>query len=576
MFVFILTAVLAYLGGALTIASPCILPVIPFVFARADRPFRSSGLPLLVGMALSFAVVSTLASVGGAWVVQANEYGRYAALALLALFAVTMLSPALSERLTRPLVQLGSRLSSKAAGGSSVGSSLLLGVATGLLWAPCAGPILGLVLTGAASFGGHLQSSVLLLAYALGAASSLAAVLLGGQKVLSRMKRSLGVEEKIRKGLGVAILVGVVVIGAGLDHGLLTHLSEGSTTGLEQGLISRLNPSLGASTLHARSASATGLLDEEGHLPALPLADTWVNSPPLTAASIRGKIVLVDFWTYSCINCLRTLPAVKAWYETYKNDGFIVIGVHTPEFAFERVRGNVEQAIKQLGITYPVALDNDYRVWNAFQNEYWPAHYLIDGKGDIRYHHFGEGDDAQTEKAIRALLAERGAHLGAPAAIGNASGVQAAQDDADEQSPETYLGSGRGEHYAGMVAFAARAAKEATLPRNGWDLAGTWDRSSEHVTLLGGTGSISYRFHARDAHLVLGPGTAGLRIPFRVLLDGKPVGDARGADLDAQGRGVVKEQRLYQLVRQHGAITDHVLRIEFEAPGVQAFAFTFG
>ena len=237
-----------------------------------------------------------------------------------------MLFPQLAERATRPLVQLGGRLSSKAAsGGDSIWSALLLGVATGLLWAPCAGPILGLILTGAAANGANLGTGFLLLAYALGAASSLALVLVGGKRVLDRMKRSLGIEEKIRKVLGVAILLGVIAIGFGLDHKILTQLSEGSTTSFEQGLISKLSPGLGVAPQPARSTAKGALLADEGRVPTLPAADTWVNSPPLTVSGLRGKVVLVDFWTYSCINCLRTLPAEKAWYETYKNAGFVVI-----------------------------------------------------------------------------------------------------------------------------------------------------------------------------------------------------------------------------------------------------------
>lgn len=310
---------LAYLGGVLTIVSPCILPVLPFVFARADRPFVSSGLPLLLGMAATFAAVATLAAVGGGWAVEANEYGRLAALALLALFGVTLLFPALADRMTRPLVALGARLSQSAdgrerAGGGTVWPSLLLGVATGLLWAPCAGPVLGLILTGAALQGASVGTSLLLLAYAAGAATSLALALLVGGRVFAAMKRSLGVGEWVRRGLGAAVLVAVAVIGLGLDTGFLTRVSAAGTASLEQGLLDRLHP--GADRPVAMTGGQPGgALPVEDEMPPLTGAVAWLNSPPLTAEGLRGKVVLVDFWTYSCINCVRTLPYITAWDE---------------------------------------------------------------------------------------------------------------------------------------------------------------------------------------------------------------------------------------------------------------------
>jgi len=297
--------VLAYLGGVLTIVSPCILPVLPFVFARADRPFVSSGLPLLVGMAATFAAVATLAAVGGGWAVEANEYGRFAALALLAVFGVTLLFPSLSDRMTRPLVALGARLSRSAdqrtgAGGSTILPSLLLGVATGLLWAPCAGPVLGLILTGAALQGASIQTSLLLVAYAAGAATSLALALLAGGGVFAAMKRSLGVGQWVRSGLGAAVIVAVAVIGLGLDTGFLTRVSLAGTTSLEQGLLHRFHP--GADT-HSSDVMAGGLgmmmtgqqsmrvgtLPIEDEMPPLSGAVAWLNSPPLTTGALRAK-----------------------------------------------------------------------------------------------------------------------------------------------------------------------------------------------------------------------------------------------------------------------------------------------
>ncbi|MGO2368692.1 MAG: cytochrome c biogenesis protein DipZ, partial [Serratia sp. (in: enterobacteria)] len=383
-----LILILAYLGGILTIASPCILPVLPFIFSRADRPFLRSGLPMLVGMALTFALFATLAAVGGGWVVAANQYGRWLALILMAVFGITLLFPSVAERVMHPLVSAGNRLSDKIAADKQhqVGSSLLLGIATGLLWAPCAGPILGLVLTGAALQGANVGSTLLLLAYAAGAATSLALALLIGGKVFSAMKRSLGAGEWIRRGLGVAMLVGVVAIALGLDTTVLARLSAASTGGIEQRLVQTLTPATTPVRPPVQTAvDAQPMLDDLGEMPSLSGAVQWLNSPPLTTESLRGKVVLVDFWTYSCINCLRSLPYVKAWAEKYRDQGLVVIGVHAPEFAFERDIGNVTKEAKKLGIDYPIAIDNNYSIWRAFNNQYWPAHYFIDATGHIRY-----------------------------------------------------------------------------------------------------------------------------------------------------------------------------------------------
>jgi len=608
-----LLLLLSYCGGVLTILSPCILPVLPFVFARAGQPFVRSGLPLLLGMAITFALVATLAAVGGGWAVQANEYGRYAAIALLGLFGLTLVFPGLSDRLTRPLVALGARLSQSAdsANGksSSVAPSFLLGVATGLLWSPCAGPILGLLLTGAALEGASGHTSLLLLAYGLGAATSLAAALLIGGKVFAALKRSLGVGEWIRRGLGVAVLAGVAAIALGLDTGLLTRLSVARTASLEQGFLDRFHPRLqspaapdadvvmsagpgmmmaadphganGGMMMAAKPAMAAAALPVEGELPSLAGAVEWLNSPPLTTEGLRGKVVLIDFWTYSCINCLRSLPYVRAWADKYRDQGLVVIGVHAPEFAFEKNIDNVRRAVKDLGITYPVAIDNNYAIWRAFGNQYWPAHYFVDAQGRVRYHHFGEGEYEQSESVIRQLLAEAGKSTVAGDFVhADAAGIGMAPDDADSQSPETYVGYSRAENFAspgGEVHDQPQAyTAPASFELNQWALAGRWTVRDEKAVLAGAPGRIVYRFHARDLHLVLGPGADGKPVRFKVRLDGQAPGDSHGVDTDAQGLGSVTTQRLYQLVRQSGEIRDRTFEIEFLDPGVEAFAFTFG
>jgi cytochrome c biogenesis protein CcdA/thiol-disulfide isomerase/thioredoxin len=566
---------LSYLGGVLTILSPCILPVLPFVFARSDRPFLRSGLPLLLGMAATFALIATLATLGGSWAVHANQYGRIAAMVVLAFFGLTLISETLADRLTRPLVALGNRLQAGNSG-EGIGASLLLGIATGLLWAPCAGPILGIILTGAAINGATANTTLLLLFYALGAATSLAAALLIGGRVFAAMKKSLGAGEWIRRILGVLVLCGVVAIAFGLDTGLLARLSLARTTGIEQALVDNTMPNRAAKSV----AVAGSEFPVEGVMPSLSGATGWLNSPPLTAKDLRGKVVLVDFWTYSCINCIRSLPYIKAWAAKYKGHGLIVIGVHSPEFAFEKDPANVRRAVHDLGVTYPVALDDNLAIWKAFNNEYWPAHYFIDPQGRIRHHHFGEGDYAESEIVIQKMLKEAG-FKNVPTGIVDpqASGAQAPADNSEVQSPETYVGYGRGQGFASGTPTPDAPANYAipmSLDLNQWALAGNWTIGEQATTLNSASGKILYRFHARDLHLVLGPAANGKPVRYRVTIDGKPPGDAHGADTDAAGNGTVKEQRLYQLIRQKGDIADHTFAIEFLDPGVQAFAFTFG
>ncbi len=585
--------VVAYLAGVLTIVSPCILPVLPFVFARAGQPFSTSILPMLLAKIVTFAGIASLAALGGNWAVQANAFGRYAAIALLAVFGVTLLSTRAAAIVTDPLVALGNRLSRKAATGEKggVGGAILLGVATGLLWAPCAGPVLGLVLTGAALNGANVQTTLLLVAYAAGAATSLALAVLAGARVFAAMKRFLGIGERIRQGLGIAVLAGVAAIALGLDTGLLAQLSYASTSGFEQSILDRLRgnaaPADVASTRmtlaanDTRQAAYRSDLPVEGPFPSLDGAVQWLNSKPLTPAELRGKVVLVDFWTYSCINCIRTIPYVRAWAEKYRDQGLVVIGVHAPEFAFEKQIGNVEKAVRDFKITYPVAIDNDFAIWRAFSNSYWPAHYFIDAAGQIRYTHFGEGDYEGSERVIQDLLAEA---AGKRKAENNfvkpdAKGAEASPDLSRLGSGETYLGYERAANFVSPEGVSADSAKRYTVdsPRlNEWGLTGNWTVGAEQARVNEAGGGITYRFRARDLHLVLGPGAGGRPIPFQVTVDGAAPAADRGSDIDGSGRGTVTETRLYQLVRQSGAARERTFEIRFLEPGAEAFVFTFG
>jgi thiol-disulfide isomerase/thioredoxin len=504
-------------------------------------------------------------------------------LVLLAGFAATLLSRRLADALSKPFVALGNRMVRVAPGGPAqdgMASSMLLGVATGLLWAPCAGPILGLVLTGAALSGPSARTTLLLFAYAAGAASSLAIAILAGGRVFAALKKFLGAGEWIRRGLGVAVLLAVLGIALGWDTSILARLSESGTNRWEMSLLE------GTGLLGHGKSQAAPALPTEGNLPSLAGATGWINSPPLTVEALRGKVVLVDFWTYSCINCLRSLPYVKRWYDTYREHGLVVIGVHAPEFAFERDPDNVRRAVADLGIRYPVALDDGYAIWRGFDNQYWPAHYFVDASGRIRGHHFGEGDYAESERVIRELLTQAGNENLPPPVIASdatplpAAGVEAAADLDQDLSGETYVGYRRAQGFSSPGGFAQDRAGSYSAPPslqlNQWALAGAWTVDAEKAVLDSAPGRIEFRFSARDMHLVLGPDSAGKPVRFRVTIDGVAPAANHGVDIDAEGNGVVREQRLYQLIRQSGPVAEHTFSIQFMDPGVQAYSFTFG
>jgi thiol-disulfide isomerase/thioredoxin len=406
---------------------------------------------------------------------------------------------------------------------------------------------------------------------------------LAGNRLFSALKGSLGASEWIRRGLGALVLVAVIAIAFGLDTGFLTRISAPTTVSLEQRLLDGFRPPqtvTGGPSM--KTTPSSSVLPVEGSFPSLAGATSWINSPPLTPEGLKGKVVLIDFWTYSCINCLRTLPYIRAWAEKYKDRGLVIIGVHTPEFAFEKDVSNVQGAVKNLGVRYPVALDNNYAIWNAFNNQAWPAHYLIDAKGDIREHHFGEGRYAETERRIQELLKEVG-NATVPSGLVNpiGEGVSATADYDDIDSPETYIGYERSFGLAtagGVVRDVAHdyETPPKALAHNAWGFVGSWTVGPEKAVLEKGGGGLVYRFRSRDLHLVLGPGAANKPVRFRATIDGAAPGQNHGTDVDAAGVGVVSEQRLYQLVRQSGPISDHIFAIEFLDPGVEAYAFTFG
>ena len=412
---------LAFLGGVLTILSPCILPVIPLVFSRTGRNFRQECAPMLAGLALAFTGAALFASATARWLLVANEIGRHAALLLLALLGITLLSTRAAEWVARPATRAGATLLGAPSGAASPWRNVVIGMAIGLLWAPCAGPILGLLIA-VSTTSGAPRAAGLFLTFALGAVMSLAFVISLGARLIARLRRSGAADVAVRRVLGVATIGTVIAIFFGWDQTLFAKGGLVRTANAEEALISRITPyvtkarpagmSLDAFAEEeaARDAPIT-LAQADGVLPGFVGGTEWINSPELTPELLRGKVVLVDFWTFGCYNCLNAMPHVKALYAKYKDRGFVVVGVHTPEFARERVPENVRREVKKLGITFPVVIDNANTIWNRFNNQYWPAAYYADATGKMRFYHFGEGRYEEQDKVVAKLLAERDAAI---------------------------------------------------------------------------------------------------------------------------------------------------------------------
>ncbi|MES2609717.1 MAG: cytochrome c biogenesis protein DipZ [Pseudomonadota bacterium] len=578
--------ILAFAGGMLTLLSPCILPVLPFVFARHDRPAAQGNLPLLAGMVVTFAAVASLGAVAGAWAVHLNQAGRWIALASLAWFAVSLLLPGVAGWWSRPLVLAGERLLRVRTQRPWLGSALL-GVATGLVWSPCAGPVLGLVLSSAALAGPDVHTSLLLLSYGAGAAVALAAALRMGARPLAALKARWLPGVAGSRLAGGVMLAAVLAVALGVDTGVLARLTgPGAAGGFEARLLQRAMPGAEAAELpqDRNGAPRPSSLPIESTRVSLDGGTQWLNAAPQSIAALRGKVVLVNFWTYSCVNCLRTLPYVKAWAHKYADRGLVVVGVHTPEFAFEKDPGNVQRALRDLGIPYPVVQDNDFRIWRSFNNRYWPALYFVDAQGRVRHHQFGEGGYAASERVIEELLREAGASSPAstgavpPDARPDTRGLGLAADAGTLRSPETYLGYEKGSRprvTGSAVADQPANYTAAPLQANTWSLAGNWTLGPEFVQAHQPGGRLAVRFEARDANLVLGAAT-GQPVRFRVTLDGQPPGIHHGTDVDAEGNGVTDATRLYQLIRQGGAVKPRTVEIQFLDAGARSYAFTFG
>jgi cytochrome c biogenesis protein CcdA/thiol-disulfide isomerase/thioredoxin len=546
---------IAFLAGVITAVSPCVLPVLPIVLAGGASGGRRRPYAIVAGLALSFALFTLFAT----WVLDQlglpKDLLRNAGIALLFLLAATLLVPRLGLLVERPFARLGRGPS------ADLGGGFLLGVALGAVFVPCGGPVLATITANAAQLHFGWRTVALAFAYSLGAAAVMLAFAAGGQRALDRSRAFKAHARQARALLGVVIAASAFAIAFDLDRKAQTAL--GNYTGwfqrrTESSAYARGRLS-GVSGTHQlqRVGSVTGsTLPDYG--PARPFLaiSHWLNTPgdrPLTIEGLRGKVVLIDFWTYSCINCIRTLPYLESWYRTYARDGLVIVGVHTPEFAFEHVLSNVRENARQLGVRYPIALDNEYATWDAYQNQYWPAEYLIDRRGRIRHVHFGEGEYDRTEAAIRELLAEPGMTLPKALALPDRTPY-------GPITPESYLGYGRLERYAGSPIRENRFAAydlPHTLGQNELAYGGRWSVQNERV-VAGRGATLRLSFRARKVHLVLGG--HGL---VRAFVDGKPERVVR-----------VTEDRLYTLV-ERPRITSGLLELRF-TPGLQAYAFTFG
>jgi cytochrome c biogenesis protein CcdA/thiol-disulfide isomerase/thioredoxin len=577
----------AFVAGAATALSPCVLPVLPVVLSAGVTGGRRRPLGIVTGLTLSFA----FATVALVYVIDAlglpGDLLRNIAIAVLLGFGITLLVPAVGARVE---AWIGRVVPTPKAGADAGGffSGMLLGASLGLVYAPCAGPILAGVITVSAAQPFTAGRLAVALAYAVGSAAVLYALMLGGRQLIGRLARQSG---RLQMAMGAVMVVVALAMVADYDIRFQNAIADDLPAAL-------VNPSGDLERMDRLRDDLAGLRGERAHgvgsalaadarpappgaasgLPVLGTApdftgnQEWFNTRdgrPLSLRELRGKVVLVDFWTYTCINCIRTLPYLKAWDARYRDRGLTIVGVHTPEFPFERDAGNVRAAIDRNDLRYPVAQDNDYATWDAYANQYWPAKYLIDARGRVRYTHFGEGDYDETEEAIRGLLAEAGEQPGDERARARGEGV------AEVATPESYLGAGRAGRFVngpvlpGVQSFELPAGG---VPLNGLAYGGTWSISDAAATAVRDA-RLEVGFAAQRVFLVLGS-RGGRPRDVRVRLDGEPLPDRLAGDDVAGGRVTVREQRLYRLV-DLGAPGQHLLTLELP-PGISGYAFTFG
>src|SRR5271154_1195531 len=564
--------VFAFLAGFVTILAPCIWPLLPIVLSASSGSGKRRPLGITLGVMTSFTVFTlSISYLEKFFHLDANIF-RLLAVIIIGLLGISMMIPALGTAFENFVNQVLSPFQNKLKKqGTGFGAGYTTGFSIGLVWAPCAGPILATIATLAATQAVNAEVVLVTLAYVVGLGIPLFIFSLVGSKVFSKMRQVTKYTGIVQQVFGFIMIVAALLIYTNYDKVIQVKIlnlfpSYGNFLSKVENndVVARQLDGLRGVKTRATNPDAEGISDM-GPAPDFANISQWLNSNPLTMAELRGKVVLVDFWTYSCVNCVRTLPHVIGWYEKYKNNNFVVIGVHTPEFAFEKEAGNVQNALKEFNINYPVALDNNYGTWQAYKNEYWPAEYLIDAKGHIRHTHFCERHYDQMELAIRQLLKESGQVLNV--AVGTNMDTTPHYD----RTPETYLGMARIERFASNEEIREgeqNYTHPAVLARDHFAYEGVWDISHEAAKPKKGS-ALVFHFKAGKVFLVIGPGVKGNQI--KVLIDGKPIdGSIAGTDVK-NGQVILDEERLYNLVDLKGKVEEHLLRLEFENDGIHVY-----
>lgn len=573
----------AFLAGIVTILSPCILPILPIVLTSSLGGGKKRPIGIVIGFVLSFTILTlTLSAIVRATGLSADAL-RVVAVIVIAFFGLTMLIPNSQAAMEELFAKLSSFMPKSLASKSGLSGGLLIGLSLGVLWTPCVGPILASVIALAATSTVTATTVLIMLAYSVGTAIPMFLILIGGRKLLTKVPALQKNGARIQKIFGIIMILTAVAIALGLDRRFQTYVvtvfpqygtgltSIDAQPAVQSNLDSLKPSSQQTQTVKKPSPLQDFLTPDYGPAHDFTGGTTWLNSPALKLADLKGKVVLVDFWTYTCINCIRTLPYVTAWYDKYKDQGLVVIGVHTPEFEFEHNTNNVKNAIAQFKIHYPVVQDNDYNIWNAYSNQYWPAEYFIDAQGKIRKQHFGEGEYEENEKFIQQLLSEISPNVPSET-------LNMPEQTIAAKSPESYLGYKRLQNFASIEDVTPNADATYTLPSslpaNGMAYGGIWNVGSEFA-MPKTNAALEFSFNAGKVYLVMRPKTAGVSGKAKVLLDGVVInGESAGVDVK-DGTITIDQDRLYTIVdlKKPGA---HILRLEFQDGNIEAYAFTFG
>ncbi len=569
----LLLLIFAFLAGIVTILSPCILPVLPIVLAGSVTKGRRRPFGIVLGFILSFTFFTLALSSIVKWTGLPADFLRTVSVVTILGFGVGLLFPqsqALMEKLFSKLTNLAPQENNPNAG---FWGGIIIGLSLGLLWTPCVGPILASVITLAATNTVNATSILITAAYTLGTAIPMLIIIRGGRSALQKIPWLFRNLTKIQKGFGITMVLLAIGLFFNVDRKFQSYvlaIFPQYGTGLTQiETIPIVQKNLQALTGHSSTGPSS---NNSAAAPDFIAGGQWFNSPPLTINQLKGKVVLVDFWTYTCINCIRTLPYLTDWYQKYHDQGLVIIGVHSPEFEFEKDPENVKKAIADFGIKYPVMQDNNLATWQAYQNQYWPAEYLIDAKGQVRHTHFGEGEYDQTEQAIQGLLKEAG-----DMATNVPISTMPDQTPTQQLSPETYLGSDRMQYFypAGQLDPTQSTFNlSENLPKDTFSFGGEWAIDTDHAT-PGNNATLDYNFTASKVFIILRPGI-NQSGQVKVYLDGKDVSaSVSGSDVK-DGVVTVTSDKLYNLIDFGGKVENHILKLQFLTPGLEAYTFTFG